>query len=78
MLKPLRDLWLALTLIIGASAVLLLFDLEQRKHSEKPKSAFPSIAIMQISSTPLLDNHVAGIMDKLEEKGFLAEGNSNV
>lgn len=78
MLKPLRDLWLALTLIIGASAILLLSDLEQRKHSEKPKSAFPSIAIMQISSTPLLDNHVAGMMDKLGEKGFLAEGNSNV
>lgn len=78
MIKALRDLWLALLLIIGASTILLLSDLDQRNKKDKSKTEFPSIAIMQISSTPLLDNHVEGIMNRLMEKGFVAEGNSNI
>ncbi len=78
MLKTLRELWLALALIIGASAILLLSDMDQKKEKRKTISNFPTITIMQISSTPLLDNHVAGIMSRLHEKGFVAENNANI
>jgi len=78
MLKTLRELWLALALIIGASAILLLSDMDQKKEKKKTISSFPDITIMQISATPLLDNHVAGIMSRLKEKGFVAENNANI
>ncbi len=74
-----KDLWLAIALILGASAILLLSDLEQRQ-SEKPLRAgnYPGIAIMQISSTTLLDHHVKGVIDKLRSEGFIAPDKSNI
>ncbi len=75
-----KDLWLAVLLIIGASALLLLSDIEQRQgHSKNTDTnKLPSIAIMQIRSTPILDEHVQGIMDRLHELQVIAEDNSNV
>lgn len=74
-----KDLWLAVSLIVGASAVLLFSDIEQRSSSKPEKlHEYPPIAIMQISSTPLLDTHVAGIIDRLMEKGYVAPGNANI
>lgn len=75
-----KDLWLAVALILGASLLLLMSDLEQRKGNKKTaeKKRYPSIAIMQIRSTPLLDNHVTGITDRLQELGFVAPDKSNI
>jgi len=75
-----KDLWLAVTLILGASALLLFSDLEQRQQHDKDnlKKEFPSIAIMQIRSTPTLDLHVAGIIDRLQELGFTASDKRNI
>ncbi|MFO7721859.1 MAG: ABC transporter substrate-binding protein [Bacteroidales bacterium] len=74
-----KDLWLTTMLILLASAILLLSDLEQRKSARKRgEREFPKIAIMQISSTPLLDNHVAGILDRLESEGYIASDQGNI
>ncbi|MGV8096594.1 MAG: ABC transporter substrate-binding protein [Mangrovibacterium sp.] len=75
-----KDLWLAVIMILGASALLLLSDLEQRQggSAKMNKKEFPSIAIMQVRSTPLLDNHVAGVMDRLTELGYIAPDKHNV
>ena len=75
----LKDLWLAVALIIGATAVLLFSDIQQR-HAGRRASAksYPSIAIMQITSATLLDDHVQGVVDRLRERGFAAPGNQNI
>ena len=76
-----KDLWLAIVLIMGASALLLLSDSEQRQGQEKNSvegKDLPSIAIMQIRSTPILDAHVQGIMDRLEELQLIAPDKSNI
>jgi len=75
-----KDLWLAATLILGASALLLFSDLEQRRQQNKDnvKKEFPSIAIMQIRSTPILDLHVAGIIDRLTELGIMEPDKRNM
>ncbi len=75
-----KDLWLAVALILGVSLLLLLSDLGQRKGNTKNanQDQFPSIAIMQIRSTPLLDNHVAGITERLQQLGFIAPDRHNV
>lgn len=76
-----KDLWLAIVLILGASALLLLSDSEQRQGQEKNSvegKDLPSIAIMQIRSTPILDAHVQGIMDRLEELQLIAPDKSNI
>ena len=75
-----KDLWLAVALILAASALLLFSDLGQRQGGKKTpeQKEFPAIAVMQIRSTPILDNHVEGIMDRLEELGYLAPDHRNV
>lgn len=75
-----KDLWLAVTLILGASVLLLLSDLEQRQNRDQDnqKNEYPSIAIMQVRSTPILDLHVAGIIDRLQELGFMAPDKRNM
>jgi ABC-type uncharacterized transport system substrate-binding protein len=80
MVNLIKDLWLAVLLIIGASLLLLMSDLEQRKGRKRDmdQNRFPTIAIMQIRSTPLLDNHVAGITDRLQELGFVAPDKQNI
>jgi len=80
MVNLIKNLWLAVLLILGASLLLLLSDLEQRKGRKKDidQNRFPSIAIMQIRSTPLLDNHVAGVTDRLQELGFVAPDKQNI
>jgi ABC-type uncharacterized transport system substrate-binding protein len=74
-----KNLWLAVALILAASAVLLFSDMDQRQQTTKSQQDdFPKIAILQIASTPLLDMHVAGIMDRLQARGYAAPGNSNI
>jgi tRNA(adenine34) deaminase len=74
-MKIIKQLWLAVTLIVAASLLLLISDWGQRVGGEKAaKTKFPQIAIMQITSTPLLDSHVAGVLDRLESEGLVQDG----
>ncbi|PKP53918.1 MAG: hypothetical protein CVT92_01780 [Bacteroidetes bacterium HGW-Bacteroidetes-1] len=74
-----KDLWLAFALIIGTSAILLMSDIEQRQsNASQDKREYPTIAIMQISSTPLLDMHIAGVLDRLEEGGYVSTDRNNI
>ncbi|MDR4988521.1 MAG: ABC transporter substrate-binding protein [Bacteroidales bacterium] len=78
-MKLLKDLWLAVSLILLTSAVLLLSDLGQRQMRQpQRKTDLPQIAILQISSTTLLDAHVAGVISGLQEKGYYAADGRNV
>lgn len=79
MKQLIKDLWLAVALIVLTSSVLLLSDLQQRQgRTVKRPGDLPQIAIMQISSTTLLDAHVAGVISGLQERGFYAADGSNV
>lgn len=66
------------TLIIAASLMLIVSDWEQRAGSRAGQHKYPLIAIMQISSTPLLDAHVAGVLDRLKDQGMVAPDRSNL
>jgi ABC-type uncharacterized transport system substrate-binding protein len=79
MMKLIKNLWLAVVLILSAILVLLLSDLEQRQGSrDRSARAFRQIAIMQIASNPLLDTHVSGVIDRLTEQGHIAPDRSNL
>lgn len=79
MKRILKDLWLIVTLIVAASALLLFSDLGQRQTDEPfEEQIYPEIAILQISSTPLLDNHVAGVIDRLQLMGKVAPDKANI
>lgn len=68
-----------MSLILAASVILLMSDLEQRVGHEKESArSYPSIAVMQIASTTLLDNHIAGVVNRLEEKGYRAPNGKNI
>jgi ABC-type uncharacterized transport system substrate-binding protein len=69
MLGLLKNLWLGLALIASASAVLLLSDLDRRDSAAR-KRELPRLAIMQWTSTDLLDSTVKGIVDGLRHQGF--------
>lgn len=74
-----KDLWLAVTLIAVASAILLLSDKQQRQDGELvQKKDYPAIAIMQISSSVLLDAHVDGVISRLKERGYCAADEHNI
>ena len=73
-----KGLWLAVTLILAASLLLLVSDWRQRTDSKTTQQKYPAIAIMQITSTPLLDAHVAGVLDRLEAEGMVAPERQNL
>lgn len=73
-----RELWLAVTLILAASLLLLASDWRQRTGGKSAQPTYPIIAIMQISSTPLLDAVIAGVLDRLEAEGMVAPGQRNL
>jgi len=73
-----KQLWLVVVLILAASALLLVSDLEQRSGKVRKKQSYPLIAVMQIASTTLLDTHVEGIISRLEEKGYKAPDGKNI
>ncbi len=66
---------LSIVLILMASSILLLSDLDQRKHT---KSEIPRIAILQISSHQILEDGVKGIIDGLREKGYVDGKNIHI
>jgi putative ABC transport system substrate-binding protein len=67
MFEALRRLWLGVTLIVAASAFLLLSDTRSRTGS------LPRVAIIQFDSVKLLDDGVQGMLDELKERGFEAD-----
>ncbi|MEW6076275.1 MAG: ABC transporter substrate-binding protein [Thermodesulfobacteriota bacterium] len=74
-----RHLWPAVSLILAASFILLLSDREQRTgHVKEIARVFPSIAVMQIASSAVLDTHVAGVVSRLDEKGYRAPDGKNI
>jgi ABC-type uncharacterized transport system substrate-binding protein len=72
MFSFIKNTWLGLTLILLASALLLLSDLKHRNPAEKRTAEvrLPRIAIMQWTSTPLIDDSVTGIVEGLKQQGF--------
>ena len=74
-----RHLWVAMSLILVASAILLMSDLKQRVgHEKKDARSCPSIAVMQIASSMVLDTHIAGVIDRLKEGGCVAPDQKNI
>lgn len=79
MKSPIKSLGPAILLIAAASLALLLSDLGRRKSVSPPgPSTYPAIAILQISSTPVLDDHVAGVKARLREAGFSRPDGGNI
>jgi ABC-type uncharacterized transport system substrate-binding protein len=75
----LKHLWLAISLILAASAILLMSDLKQRvSHERENAKSYPSIAVMQIASTTLLETHIAGVVSRLKEGGCVAPDARNI
>ena len=71
MLNLLKNIWLGVVLIAAASAVLLLSDLNRRQTKDPHKKQdLPRLAIMQWTSTDLLDNTVSGMVQGLRQQGF--------
>lgn len=79
MKNTIKNLWPAVSLILAASIILLLSDLERRSgHKTEKTGSYPSIAVMQIASSTLLDSHIAGVISRLEAKGFRAPDGGNI
>ncbi len=72
MLKTLRGIWLGLLLIAAASALLLYSDLDRRQGgTHRPATrTLPRLAVLQWSSTDLLDHTVQGMVEGLRLQGF--------
>jgi putative ABC transport system substrate-binding protein len=68
MLPNLKRLFLGISLIVLASTVLLLSDLERRTSST---GTIPHIGLLQHASVVLLDDTVRGMVDSLAENGFV-------
>lgn len=66
MFEIVKRLWLGVTLIVAASAFLLLSDSRSRTGS------LPRVAILQFDSVKLLDDGIQGMLDELKERGFEA------
>src|SRR5262245_16505105 len=67
MLFALKRLSLGLTLVAGASALLLAMDLQRRSGGAK---GLPQIAILQQASVGPLDDGIRGMVAGLEAKGY--------
>ncbi len=77
--KLIKTIGFALAVMVTVSAILLISDLENRKgKSGKEKNGYPSIAILQISSSINMDAHINGIVEKLTERGYVAPGQTNL
>jgi ABC-type uncharacterized transport system substrate-binding protein len=72
MYRTLKSLALGIALIAAAAAVLLISDLDRRGRRTAPPAAtrLPRIAVMQFTSSALLDDAVAGILGGLRAAGY--------
>jgi putative ABC transport system substrate-binding protein len=64
MFEMARRLWLGVTLILAASAFLLLSDSRSRT------SNVPRVAILQFDSVSVLEDGIRGLLDELKDRGF--------
>ena len=78
MKNAIKSLWLAFVMVGTVSGILLLSDTGQRKNTKRAVKSVPEIAILQYSSTLLLDKHVAGVIDQLAERGYVATDRRNL
>lgn len=76
MLELIKRLWLIILLILLTSSILLISDMKQRVA--KNPNSLPKIAIMQISSTPVLDAGVEGAIDRLKSNQLCADDMKNI
>ena len=66
-----RDLWLGLVLVLLACGLLLLSDLNRREGLRKTSATkVPRLALLQWSSTALLDDTVTGLVEGLRQQGY--------
>jgi ABC-type uncharacterized transport system substrate-binding protein len=74
MIKPLLRLWLALSLILAASAVLLMTDRERPRGAGSPGAGWPTrkrpVALFQHVSTDTMDEGVRGVLAGLAQSGY--------
>ncbi|MDY0189594.1 MAG: ABC transporter substrate-binding protein [Desulfuromonas sp.] len=74
-----KHLWLSVILIMVASLILLLSDMDQHSaHKQQEKSSYPVIAVMQNASTRVLESHVDGVLNRLQERGYVAPQRANI
>ncbi len=74
-----KHLWLAVALIAVASSILLLSDTQQRRGAKLAhKRSCPIISIMQHVSVLIIDSHVEGVLSRLDERGYVAPGRTNI
>jgi ABC-type uncharacterized transport system substrate-binding protein len=72
MLASVRKLAFGVTLIIAASAVLLVSDWNRRERKAGPETGtVRRVAIFQFASNSILDENVAGMIDALAKDGFI-------
>ncbi len=67
MRNRIKDLWLVIVLILGASALLLMSDLKQRQTRENKTAV---VAIITLIENRLLDDAIAGVEAGLIESGL--------
>ncbi len=70
MFKLLKNIWLGVILILLASGLLLFSDLDRRQGARKSSKTLPRLAVMQWTSTDLLDHTVEGIVEGLRLQGY--------
>jgi ABC-type uncharacterized transport system substrate-binding protein len=78
MKNTIKTLLLAFVMLVTVSGILLLSDTGQRKNTKRSAKSLPEIAILQFSSTLLLDKHVTGVIDQLAERGYVAADRRNL
>lgn len=69
MWRILKNMWPGLALIGLASGVLLVSDLDRRQNAGRERN-LPRLAILQWTSTDLLDRTVEGMVEGLRHQGF--------
>jgi putative tryptophan/tyrosine transport system substrate-binding protein len=71
----LKKVSLGVSLILGASAVLLYSDLGSRNGGSHREAGRPlQVALVQQTSIPALDEGIAGVLDALKDRGFTDGG----
>lgn len=72
MLKLLKHIWLGVALIVAASSLLLISDMDRRQAGgvRPARRQLPRLAVFQWVSTDLLDHTVEGIVEGLRRHGF--------
>ncbi|MBP7507485.1 MAG: ABC transporter substrate-binding protein [Prolixibacteraceae bacterium] len=74
-MKSAKKIGIAIFALLLTSAILLLFDLDNRKNI---KQKHVQIAVFKMASRVVLDNAEKGVLDALNENGFIEGKNCNI